>query len=166
MNIILIILITIFNFILQSTVFQYISINGVIPNTTLIFITVFALLKGKKVGAPLGLGLGLLHDIVFNDVIGIYALLYFIVGYTIGLIDNNVFKENPLVVVVFTGVSTIGFQFMYYIFMFFSSIDIEFIYFIKNIVIVEVLYNSILSIPIYKFIYSFNKGEKLKFGSR
>ena len=47
------------NFILQTTLFPLLSIGGVFPNTALIIVTSYALLRGSKEGAVVGAATGL-----------------------------------------------------------------------------------------------------------
>ncbi|MFA5525133.1 MAG: rod shape-determining protein MreD [Tissierellales bacterium] len=159
-------IIVLVNFILQSTILQYISIFGVIPNTSLILIVCISILAGKKTGSILGLILGFLQDMFFYDVIGIHALIYFIIGYTIGLTDKKVFKENLFLPFIFTALSTISFHLIYYIFMYFQSISIDLIVFFRNIVIIEMVYNSILSIFFYKQLLKLYRQPYITFGKK
>lgn len=138
------------NFLIESTVLHHLSVFDVTLNTSLIIIVCLALLAGKKTGSVLGLVIGLLEDIVFYDVIGVHALIYFLIGYLVGLTDKKVFKENLFLPFVFTFVSTIAFHIVYYVFMYFLSINIDFINLIKNVVVIEAIFNSLLSIFFYK----------------
>lgn len=156
----------IINFLLQTTIFQYFRIGGVIPNTSLIIIVSVALNKGKKYGAILGLSMGLLHDVMFNEVIGVYALLYFLVGYTVGLLDDKVYKENSIIALIFTGIVTIGFHILYYLLIYFLSVDISFKSMFRSITLIELVYNLVLSIPIYKLVTRLLKDHRLSFKNR
>lgn len=48
MRIIITTLIVVLNFILQTTLFPYLAIQGVFPNTALIIVTSYSLLRGSK----------------------------------------------------------------------------------------------------------------------
>ncbi len=163
MRLLYLLLIIILNFILQTTVFQSFSIDNVVPNTTIIIIIAFALLKGKKVGSFLGICMGLLQDIIFSEVIGVNALIYFFIGYLIGLVDNKVFKDNSWIVVFFIAVATIFYHFLFYMFMYFLGLEISFINMFKKVIAFELIYNIILSVPIYKGVNKLFKSPKLSF---
>lgn len=156
-------IIVLVNFLIESTILQHVSIFGVVPNTTLIIIVCFALLAGKRTGSILGLILGLLQDIFFYDVIGVHALIYFVIGYIIGLTDKKVFKENLFLPFVFTAISTFAFHFMYYVFMYFLSVNVDFIKLIKNIVVIEIIINSFLSIFFYKQLLKLYRQPQISF---
>lgn len=159
-------IIVLVNFIIESTILQHISIFGVVPNTSLIIIVCISILTGKKTGSVLGLLLGFLQDMFFYDVIGVHALIYFLIGYTIGLTDKKVFKENLFLPFVFTALSTITFHMIFYVFMYFQSISIDLIRFIKNIVIIESIFNSILSVFFYKQFLKLYRQPNITFGKK
>lgn len=159
-------IIVIVNFLFQTTLLQYIAIGGVVPNTTLIILVTIALLKGKKTGAILGISMGLLQDIVISEVIGINALIYFFIGYLVGIVDNKVFKDNLWIAVVFTGLSTIFFHALHYVLMYFMSIEVSFGVMFRNMVWIEFLYNTIFSVLIFKGITKLFKGPRLSFRRR
>ena len=52
------------NFLMQSTILHYIEIRGVIPNTTIILIVSYALLRGSTEGA---IAVSYTHLAVFID---------------------------------------------------------------------------------------------------
>lgn len=160
-----IILIVLFNFIFQTTIIHYFSFWGVIPNTTLIILVCFSLLRGRKKGAALGLFIGLIQDILFARIIGFNALIYFIVGLTVGTFDDKVFKENSLISVVFVSLSTITYHILYFLFMYFNTINVNIFSLFNKIVLIEVIYNSLLSIIIYKQISKLYKNPYMSFSN-
>ena len=166
MTIIILILTVILNTIIESTIISYISILGYVPNIALIIITVVSLLKGKYHGAFLGLFLGLTQDILFGKVLGVNALIYFILVYTTGLIRNALNVDNLTIPVITTGLVTIAYNLLYFLIMFFLSMDINKNVLMKNIFSLEILYNGILSIFLYKIFSKFFGSPSLQFGRR
>lgn len=159
-------IIVLVNFIIESTILHHVSIFGVVPNTSLIIIVCISILSGKKTGSILGLILGFLQDMIFYDVIGVHALIYFIIGYVIGLTDKKVFKENLFLPFVFTAISTFAFHLSYYVFMYFLSINIDMIKFIRNVVIIETFYNSLISVFFYKQFLKLFRQPQITFGKK
>lgn len=145
-------LIIIGNFILQSTIFSHISILGVVPNTGLIIIVAIGLLKGRRFGGVVGLLVGLLQDIIFSPVIGVNGFIYFFVGYFVGMAEDKLSKDNLLIPFIVTAISTMAYHVFYYIFIYFLGYSIDFAIFFREIVILEILYNSLISIFIYKWL--------------
>ncbi len=166
MKVLYISIIVIINFLFQTTILQYFAIGGVIPNITLIILVTIALLKGKKIGGILGISMGLLQDIILSNVIGINSLIYFFIGYLVGTVDNKVFKDNMWVVLFFTGISTIFFHIFFYIIMYFLSIEIRLFAMFRKVILIEVVYNMIVSIPIFKGINKLFRVRSLSFKNR
>lgn len=156
-------IVSILSFLLQSTILQHLRIFGVIPNISLIIIVCLSLLAGKKTGSIIGLVLGFLQDIIFFEVIGIHALIYFLIGYLIGLTDKKVFKENLFLPFVFTFIATFAFHTLYYVLMYFSSINVNFTKIVSSIVLLEATLNSLLSIIFYKQFLKLYRQPKISF---
>lgn len=161
-----IVLIFILSFVLQSTIFQYIEVFNVIPNTNLILIILVALFKDRKAGGAVGLVIGLLQDILFGSVVGIHGLIYFILGYGIGAINSTLSKDNAVTPFLLTFIATLITNIMFFFTYYFSSISITFVQMIKDIAIIEAVYNAILSIFIYKLIKKLFISPSLRFSRR
>lgn len=144
-------LITILNFILQSTVIHHFSILGVLPNTALIIVVCIALLKGKRAGSIVGLVAGLLQDIIFSPTIGVNALVYFFIGYIVGMNEQKISKDNLFIPFIFTALMTLVYHVCYFVLIYFLTIKVSLSSFFKSVVFIELIYNSLLAIPIYKW---------------
>src|SRR5699024_4173712 len=97
LNMIIVLLIIIINFIFQSTILPGLSLFGVVPNTGLIIVVLISLLRGKRIGSIAGLLIGLLQDIIFSTVIGVNAIIFFFIGYIIGMNEGKLAKDNILI---------------------------------------------------------------------
>nr|WP_283244308.1 rod shape-determining protein MreD [Wansuia hejianensis] len=160
------IIIIIISLIIQSTILPYFSFLGYLPNITLVVVVSIALLKGRYYGGFFGLCIGLIQDILFSTVIGINGFIYFILGFIIGYIQNTINNENLFIPAIFTFVSTIFFNLLYYFFMYFLSRRIDFSIALKHIFSIEILYNCILSVLIYKLLSKIFVVPSLRFGKR
>lgn len=80
----------IFTVFLQSAIFARIHIYEATPNLYIAFVSAIAILYGPGWGGYTGLGLGLLEDLMYSEVLGVSALLYFLIGTAIGkALQNN-----------------------------------------------------------------------------
>lgn len=159
-------LIIILNTIFQTTILPYFAIFGYVPNTALILTVVISILRGKYYGIFFGLAIGLLQDILFGAVIGINGFLYSMIGYSIGIIQNIVNTENILVPTLFSAISTVIYNFMYAVFIYFLSRKITFSILIEKTFSIEIILNIIVSIILYKLLSKSFKVPTLKFGNR
>ena len=164
MGTIIIGLIILFNLILQSTLFQQIEIYGVAPNTALILVISFAIYSGRNKGAGIGFFVGILQDIIFGRTIGLNALVFMIIGYLIGLMDQKIFKDNLLIPFIFTALTTIIYEMINLLLIFLLGYRIELLNIIKKMLIIEVIYNSIISLIIHYYISKLFKSGLIKRG--
>ena len=134
---------------LQANFFTWFSIAGVQPNLFVIFILFIGLFAGKKLGLILGVIFGLFLDIVIGRQISISCIMYCIIGIIGEYFDNNFSKESRITIMLMITGSTIIYEVACYIFNIISlSINVEIISFIK-ILLLEVIYNLIITIVIY-----------------
>lgn len=152
--------------VLESTLFQYIRIGGIGPNFMIMIIVSFALLRGSKEGMWIGMGAGLLYDISFGLHLGPTILVYMFIGFICGKFSKNFYRENFIIPFICTLVSSLFYSMMNMV-AFILRGTLCFGYFIKSIVIPELIYTITLSLIIYQLAYSVNeKIEEHERGSR
>ena len=166
MNITALLLIILVNIIAQSSILPYFRLFGYIPNTGSVLVILVALRKGKYYGGFFGLALGLLQDILFGQVIGVNAFIFFLTGYIIGIIQDELNLENVLIPVLLSALLTIFYNFSFYTFMFFLSIDIPREIMFNNIFSLEIVYNMIFAALVYKLFTKIFVIPDLRFGKR
>ncbi|WP_245592044.1 rod shape-determining protein MreD [Clostridiisalibacter paucivorans] len=159
------VIVILLNFVIQTTIFEHIAVYSVLPNTALIIVIIFAILREKRQGAIIGIITGFLYDMLFYDVVGTHSLVYFLIAYSYGSINNKFFRNSPFTAAVFTFIGTILSHLLYYIIMYIFGVNMEFILLLRRVIIVESIYNSILSIFIFKLIYSIENRSNLSFRS-
>lgn len=166
MNLYMIIITIFINFILESTILNRVMFFGVTPNLGLILVVIIALSRGRKTGGLAGIITGLLSDIVFSEVIGIKAFIYFFIGYVVGMSENKLSRENIFIPIIMTIGSTFFYHLMYMAFMFFLNNKIYMNGSFKHIFLLELLYNSILVIPLYKWLSKYYTLKGMSFSKR
>ena len=144
------------NFSLQSTLFQYIEILGVRPNTALIIIVSYSILRGDVEGAILGFFAGLLTDVYFGPYIGAYALMYMLIGYICGKPFKNFFRENFLLPLSLVAASSLLYQFVIYIVAYLFHADLGLPYYFRTIILPGAVYTLIFTVPLYALLYGIN----------
>lgn len=161
LNVIVTAVVIIVNFIIQSTVLQLFEIRGVIPDTMMIIIVSYALLRGKTDGAMVGFFAGALYDVFFGSSLGFYALLGMIVGYLCGLSHRNFYRENYILPVTFSVLANIAVGLVIYVTGFLLKNNYDILYFLINVIIPQSVYTGIAALLVYRILYSINnKVEK------
>ena len=148
MRIIITTLIVVLNFILQTTLFPYLAIQGVFPNTALIIVTSYSLLRGSKEGALVGAGTGFLMDVFFHTYIGFYTALYLLIGLILPII--------------FCAIATIFYQAVLYVSSFVFQGEGNILYFLFRVLLPELVYMTIVTVPLYRVLFGINEWLELK----
>ena len=144
------------NLVLQSTVINAIQIRGIVPNTAIIVIVSMALLRGSTEGAVTGLIAGLLQDIFFGVSLGYYALWGMLLGFWVGKINKGFYRENYVIPIFICSISTFAYESFIYLTGVLFSGNTNYLYFFVNLIIPETVYNAILTILIYRILFSIN----------
>lgn len=151
------------NLIVQSTLFPFIELYGVKPDSLMILVVSFALLAGNPNSAMIGLCGGLLQDFLFSKGVGFYALQYMLVGYLVGLVYGRVFTDKLFVPIFFVSVSAIFRGLFVFLWMYFAGVDVSFPWLFLRTILPEAIYTAIMTPVIYHYM---NKLYKYKFMNR
>ena len=65
-------------------------------------------------------------------------------------VENRLIRENIFIPIIFSVLGVIYYNFSYYVFTYFLSQEIPFLYFAKKVLLTEIIYTTILSVPVYK----------------
>lgn len=137
---------------LQSNFFNWFTIAGIKPNLFVILVLCIGLFAGRTTGTLLGMTFGLLLDIFIRAKIGTTGIILGIIGFAGGYLDKNFSKDSKLTIILMCMGATAFFELAdYIILILFYKIEIEIIALIK-IILVEAVYNSILTIILYPVI--------------
>jgi rod shape-determining protein MreD len=74
---------------LQATVLARLPLPGVVPDLVLVVVVAFALVEGPRSGTLTGFAAGLLADLGADHALGRLALVYALVGYLAGLLEDE-----------------------------------------------------------------------------
>ena len=145
------------SFVLQSTIFQWISFGGIVPNILIILTSTYAIMRGDKVGLIMGFFCGLLADVFFGSFLGLNAIIYMYIGYLSGKFHQVFYPEDiklPLIIII---VSDFVYGISIYIFMFLLRGRFDFSYYFKNIILPELVYTILVSLIIYPILLFIHK---------
>lgn len=138
-------------FLMQTTVFQWISLAGTVPNLLVITVVTAGLLDGSVPGIFCGMACGLLVDCMYGNVIGLCALLYMLCGYLAGIVHRFYSPGEEYGIPLFlVGLGDLLYNFLYYIAEFLmrnrQSVGT---YFFK-IMLPEMIYTLLAAVFLYK----------------
>ncbi len=153
---------------LQSNFFTWFNIAEVMPNVFIIFVLFVGLFTNKTLGTIYGVIIGLILDLLFGTKVGIQAVSLGLIGFLAAIFDKNFSKDSRMTIMVMVLGSTIIVEVINYLlkYMFIGN-SVEIFNFIR-ILILEVIFNLILTIIIYPLIQKFGyeieneyKGNKI-----
>ncbi len=158
------ILIFIIIYLLQANFFMWFNLGGVKPNLFVIFVLTIGLFAGRNLGISLGIFFGLTLDFFLGKSIGIYAIMLGAIGFLGWYLDKSFSKDSRITMIMMIAITTfiyeIGVILLNY---FINSAQINIFYLVKTLII-EVIYNSIITIIIYPLIikYGYKIEENFK----
>ena len=149
-------LLLILNMILQSTLFQHAAIMSVLPNTALLIVVSYAILRGDVEGALVGFFAGLLQDLFFGRYLGFYAACGTLTGFVCGKPFKDFFRENYLLPIPLVAISMLATELAFYVFHFLLLGQTDLWYYFHKIILPETVYTTFLAIPVYRLVYGLN----------
>lgn len=154
---IVVILTILISFLLQSTVFQVLSLGSISPNLMIILVSSFGFMRGKKEGMWVGFFCGLLEDIFYGRLLGMHALIYMYIGYANGYFNHIFYGEDIKLPICLISASELAYGLGTYVIMFVMRSRFAFDYYLIKIILPELVYTIILTLIFYRFIYGVNK---------
>ena len=144
-------------FVLQTTVFQWISFGGIVPNLLIILSSTYGFMRGDRVGLLMGLCCGLLADIFFGSFIGLNAILFMYIGYLNGKFHQVFYPEEIKLPFILIISSDFVYLIIYYILMFLLRGRFDFSYYFVKIIIPEVVYTGLVTLIVYPLLLFIHK---------
>ena len=144
------------NYVIQTSILPHVAIFGVTPDTALIFIVSYGILRGDVEGAIFGFSAGLLQDIFSGGPIGMFALMGFLIGYVSGKPFRDFFKDNYFLPFFIVLAAILIQQFAIYVSSFLFLGHLNLALFSRIIILPAVIYTASLSIPLYSLLHLIN----------
>ncbi|CRZ34362.1 rod shape-determining protein MreD [Herbinix hemicellulosilytica] len=143
-------------FVLQSSLYQFINLANVMPNLLIILVVATAYMRGKTTGMTVGFFSGLLVDIQFGNLIGLYALLMMLIGYVAGFANKIYSRDDYTLPLFFIAIADFVYQFLYYILEFLIRGRLDFLYYLRAKILPEIIYTVAVSVILYKLLHMIN----------
>lgn len=140
---------------LQVNFFNWFNIAGIKPNLFVMLILFIGLFAGKKYGIVFGFLLGIYLDLLVAKTVGFSGILYAIVGFLAGYFEKTFSKDSKITIILMVIGSTVFYEVLFYLYNILKfSGTLEILIFLK-ILLIELLFNSLITIIIYPLIQKF-----------
>lgn len=153
---------------LQSNFFNWFTISGIMPNLFVVFVLFVGLFASKMMGTIYGMVIGLILDVLFRQKIGVSFIALGLVGFLATIFDKNFSKDSRMTIMLMvTGLTVLYEAIIYLANYFVLGTTLEIIPFLK-ILLIEVIFNLLLTIIIYPLLQKYGyymenefKGNKI-----
>ncbi len=154
---IILFLVILCGFVLQTTLFQTLSFGGISPNILIIITVSYGFMYGKKCGMIVGFICGLLMDIFYGDVLGFYALVYLYIGAANGVFHSIFYQDDIKLPLVLILASDFVYSFTCYVLLYLLRSRFDIIFYLKHVILPEVVYTIFVTVFIYPCILLLNR---------
>ena len=136
-------------FLLQTSLFSFFRISGVVPNCLLILVIAVAYTKGQTKAIITGFFAGMLLDLCFSETVGFCAILYMIVAFFAGYAHKIYFERDYFVpgALIFAG--EFLYSFLYYMLFFLLRGKLELHTYFIYTMLPRMLYTVLVSLALY-----------------
>ena len=143
--------------VLQTTLLSYIQIASIRPNLPVILTASFALMCGRETGMYVGFVTGLLLDFFGGGILGFYALIYTMTGYFAGYTYRIFYDDDIKTPLLLIGICDLAYGICQYVTTFLIRGRIHLFFYLRRIIIPEVIYTVIFAVFLYQLNYYINK---------
>ncbi|MCL2405397.1 MAG: rod shape-determining protein MreD [Defluviitaleaceae bacterium] len=155
------------NYVMQTSVLPHVAVFGVTPDTALVFIVCYGVLRGDVEGAIFGFSAGFLQDLFSGGPLGMFALYGLLIGYVSGKPFRDFFKDNYFLPFFIVLIAILFQQFMIYISSFLFLGHFNLALYARTIILPTAIYTVSLSIPLYSLLHFINgRVERYESGRR
>ena len=146
-----------FCFILQTSIFERIKLAGVKPNILIILVASIAVMRGQKEGMLAGFFSGLLLDIFYSSYLGIFAMVYMLIGFVAGYFHRIYYEEDNVLPLMMIGAA----DFVFGLIMFMKEGLLHnhrnIFFYLRKTILPEVVYTVLLAFLIYWILLRLNR---------
>lgn len=136
----------------QTDFFSWFTIAGVSPNIFIIYILFLGLFTDNKFSIIMALLTGVTLDFVIGRTVGVTTIMFCLIAIVAGYFDKNFSKESKLTIMIMVIGMTIIFESAnYFLSILIMELPVEIEAFAR-ILVLEVLYNAMLTIIFYGLI--------------
>lgn len=157
------VLIIIIGFLLWTTLFQSLELANVAPNILLILTVCYAYMRGRTSGLIIGFFCGILPDMMYGSVIGLYAFIFMTIGFLCGYCQKIYFTDNYILPCVLVGISDFIYGLYYFVTEFLVRGRLDFGFYFAHVIFPEMIFTMLVSVILFRLL---NLLEKFLTGKR
>ena len=142
----------IFALLMQTAIFRVIALADVVPNLLLVVVISYAYLRGRTSGLVIGFICGLMMDMIYGSVIGLYAFISMSIGFAVGFCQKVYFTDSMLLPTVLIAVGDLIYCAYSYITEFLLRGRLHFWFYFVHRFLPQILYTTLVGLVLYRLI--------------
>lgn len=139
-------------FLLQTTLFQSLALASVVPNLLLVVTICYGYLRGRTSGILIGFFCGLLLDMVYGSVVGLYAFVFMTIGFVVGFCQKVYFTDSLILPSILIVAGDFLYGIYYFVTEFLMRGRIHFGFYFLHVILPEMIYTALVGILVYRFL--------------
>lgn len=152
LTILLLMIIFLILYLLQSNFFSWFNLAGVMPNLFVIFVLIIGLFSGEERGIAFGIIFGISLDFFIGKNVGVSGIMLGIIGFLGGYLNRNFSKDSRVTMIIMIILSTLFYEIGSYLFNYFMNDASIQIGLLIKLLIIESFYNTVITIILYPLI--------------
>ena len=152
LTILLLMIIFLILYLLQSNFFSWFNLAGVMPNLFVIFVLIIGLFSGEERGIAFGIIFGISLDFFIGKNVGVSGIMLGIIGFLGGYLNRNFSKDSRVTMIIMIILSTLFYEIGSYLFNYFMNDASIQIGLLIKLLIIEIFYNTVITIILYPLI--------------
>lgn len=151
------VLVIILGFAIQNCIFPFIPFLSAAPNIITILVFTLGFIHGKKEGIIFGILAGILMDLFYSVPLGFFTLLYLWIGYINGILSKYFYEDYIVLPLLMCAFNEIIYNLYIYIFRFMIRGKIDILFYLKSMIIPEMIITLLFTILMYRLILIYNR---------
>lgn len=144
----------------QVSLASSLAVFGVVPNFLFLVVVTLALVEGPVAGGVSGFVAGLLFGLMGSSVVGPYALVLSVVGYTSGMLSASMFAEGWLLPVTVVAIASLATDVAYGVILVVLGTEASFWRNFFTIMLPGAAYHTALVVLVYPWLARLLRPEK------
>lgn len=144
-------------FAIQRCVFPFIPFLSAAPNLIIIMVFTFSFIYGKREGLIYGVLAGILMDLFYSLPFGYFTLFFACIAYINGILSKYFYEEFIFLPLLMCTINEFAYNIYIYLFRFLPRKKFDFIFYIRRIIMPELIISLIFTLLMYRLLLKYNR---------
>lgn len=146
---------------IEGSILSFFIIERALPDLILVMVISLGFILGERRGATIGLCAGLLQDVLLGSALGFFALAKMLLGYGVGLLGRELYREQLLAPVLLVFLGTLLHELVvYFLVSQFLGVSMPVDLSPGRLFVPKAFYNMGLTLLIYPLLFRFYNSKK------